>query len=148
MRNREMHLVQARLFRVAPESPPTRQLPFNNWRTRRGPSLVPAESCFGMLSRMVKQGKLMVWSAADPTVQLGYKGRTEEGAMELFTLGIDLGKTTFHLVGMNQHYLPSLHSSLNSIAGSTPKARRAGGAAAAAPITTISANAPPSTTGS
>ena len=22
--------------------------------------------------------------------------------MELFTLGIDLGKTTFHLVGMNQ----------------------------------------------
>jgi hypothetical protein len=22
---------------------------------------------------------LMVWSAADPTVQLGYKGRTEEG---------------------------------------------------------------------
>jgi hypothetical protein len=23
--------------------------------------------------------------------------------MELFTLGIDLGKTTFHVVGMNQH---------------------------------------------
>src|ERR1700729_4251528 len=44
----------------------------------------------------------MVWSAADPTVQLGYKGLTEECAMELFTLGIDLGKTTFHLVGMNQ----------------------------------------------
>jgi hypothetical protein len=44
----------------------------------------------------------MVWSAADPTVQLGYKGHAEEGAMELFTLGIDLGKTTFHLVGMNQ----------------------------------------------
>src|SRR5271156_582718 len=32
----------------------------------------------------------------------GYKRRTEESAMELFTLGIDLGKTTFHLVGMNQ----------------------------------------------
>ena len=44
----------------------------------------------------------MVWSAAYPTVQLGYKGLTEECAMELFTLGIDLGKTTFHLVGMNQ----------------------------------------------
>ena len=43
----------------------------------------------------------MVWSAADPTVQLIYKGRTEEGAMELFTRGFDLGKTTFHVVGMN-----------------------------------------------
>src|SRR5271163_667534 len=32
----------------------------------------------------------------------GYKRRREESAMELFTLGIDLGKTTFHLVGMNQ----------------------------------------------
>src|SRR5271156_6026327 len=32
----------------------------------------------------------------------GYKRLTEESAMELFTLGIDLGKTTFHLVGMNQ----------------------------------------------
>ena len=47
-------------------------------------------------------GNLMVWSAAYPTVQLGYKGLTEECAMELFTLGVDLGKTTFHLVGMNQ----------------------------------------------
>ena len=45
----------------------------------------------------------MVWSAADPTVQLIYKGRTEEGAMELFTRGFDLGKTTFHVVGMNQN---------------------------------------------
>src|SRR5271169_3802792 len=32
----------------------------------------------------------------------GYKRLTEESAMELFTLGIDLGKTTFHLVGMNR----------------------------------------------
>src|SRR5271168_3098216 len=37
-----------------------------------------------------------------PTVSLGYKLRKRRSAMELFTLGIDLGKTTFHLVGMNQ----------------------------------------------
>ena len=37
-----------------------------------------------------------------PAGSWGYKRRTEESAMELFTLGIDLGKTTFHLVGMNQ----------------------------------------------
>jgi transposase len=47
--------------------------------------------------------KLMAWSAA--FIQLaavGYKERRRRSAMELFTLGIDLGKTTFHLVGMNQ----------------------------------------------
>jgi transposase len=32
----------------------------------------------------------------------GYKLLKRRGAMELFTLGIDLGKTTFHLVGTNQ----------------------------------------------
>ncbi len=32
---------------------------------------------------------------------LGYKGCTEEGSMELHTLGIDLGKTVFHMVGLS-----------------------------------------------
>jgi hypothetical protein len=32
-----------------------------------------------MLTGRNQGGKLMVWSAADPTVQLGYKGRAEEG---------------------------------------------------------------------
>jgi hypothetical protein len=31
------------------------------------------------------------------TVRRGYKLRKMRGSMELFTLGIDLGKTTFHL---------------------------------------------------
>jgi transposase len=35
-------------------------------------------------------------------VRSGYKLRKRRSSMELFTLGIDLGKTTFHLVGMNQ----------------------------------------------
>jgi hypothetical protein len=35
-----------------------------------------------------------------PSRWLGYKERRRT-AMELFTLGIDLGKTTFHVVGMN-----------------------------------------------
>jgi hypothetical protein len=30
--------------------------------------------------------------------------------MELFTLGIDLGKTTFHLAGMNQRVLSAFGS--------------------------------------
>src|ERR1700730_7226260 len=38
----------------------------------------------------------------DPTVKWGYKLRKRRSSMELFTLGIDLGKTTFHLVGMSQ----------------------------------------------
>ena len=42
----------------------------------------------------------MGWSAAYPAGGLGYKERKRRSAMELFTLGIDLGKTTFHLVGM------------------------------------------------
>jgi activator of 2-hydroxyglutaryl-CoA dehydratase len=32
----------------------------------------------------------------------GIRGVRRRNAMELFTLGIDLGKTTFHIVGMNQ----------------------------------------------
>jgi activator of 2-hydroxyglutaryl-CoA dehydratase len=36
------------------------------------------------------------------TVRWGTKLGKRRRAMELFTLGIDLGKTTFHLVGMNQ----------------------------------------------
>src|SRR5258708_38127141 len=31
----------------------------------------------------------------------GYKRHTEEAPMELHTIGIDLGKTVFHLVGLN-----------------------------------------------
>src|ERR1700721_2104306 len=46
---------------------------------------------------------LMEWSAAfTRAVRWVYKLRKRRRAMELFTLGIDLGKTTFHLVGMNQ----------------------------------------------
>src|ERR1700675_3470052 len=41
----------------------------------------------------------MGWSAAFR--QPGYKRRTEEAPMELHTIGIDLGKTVFHLVGLN-----------------------------------------------
>src|SRR3984957_3816300 len=37
-----------------------------------------------------------------PSSEGGYKLGKRRSAMELFTLGIDLGKTTFHLVGMNQ----------------------------------------------
>ena len=36
------------------------------------------------------------------TVRWGYKLRKRRSSMELFTMGIDLGKTTFHLVGMSQ----------------------------------------------
>jgi transposase len=37
-----------------------------------------------------------------PTVKLGViRSVRRRSAMELFTLGIDLGKTTFHVVGMN-----------------------------------------------
>jgi hypothetical protein len=36
----------------------------------------------------------MVWSAADPTVQVGYKGCTEEACNGAIHAGIDLGKTT------------------------------------------------------
>jgi hypothetical protein len=50
-----------------------------------------------------ESAKLMAWSAAfKPAGGWVYKRRTEEIAMGLFTLGIDLGKKTFHLVGMNQ----------------------------------------------
>lgn len=48
------------------------------------------------------RGNLMAWSAAYRQCSWVIRGVTEEGAMELFTLGIDLGKTTFHVVGMNQ----------------------------------------------
>ena len=44
----------------------------------------------------------MEWSAAFTDSEVGYKLLKRRRAMELFTLGIDLGKTTFHLVGMNQ----------------------------------------------
>ena len=54
-------------------------------------------------SLLAVKGKLMEWSAAfNRAVRWGYKLRKRRRAMELFTLGIDLGKTTFHLVGMNQ----------------------------------------------
>jgi transposase len=44
----------------------------------------------------------MEWSAAFTDSEWGYKLRKRRRAMDLFTLGIDLGKTIFHLVGMNQ----------------------------------------------
>jgi hypothetical protein len=43
----------------------------------------------------------MVWSAA--FTQVGYKRRTEEASHGLHAIGIDLGKTVFHLVGLNLH---------------------------------------------
>jgi hypothetical protein len=43
----------------------------------------------------------MVWSAACNPITVGYKGCTEGALMQLDTLGIDLGKTVFHLVGLN-----------------------------------------------
>src|SRR3984957_19297692 len=46
---------------------------------------------------------LMGWSAASTSPgDWAIKSVRRRTAMELFTLGIDLGKTTFHLVGMNQ----------------------------------------------
>ena len=41
----------------------------------------------------------MEWSAAFTDSEWGYKLRKRRSAMELFTLGIDLGKTTFHWWG-------------------------------------------------
>jgi len=47
--------------------------------------------------------EVMAWSVActQPAVWV-HKGVQRRSAMELFTQGIDLAKTTFHLVGMNQ----------------------------------------------
>src|SRR5271154_5993161 len=45
--------------------------------------------------------ELMGWSAASTPLHLGYKRCTEEVPMEIHTIGIDLGKTVFHLVGLN-----------------------------------------------
>ena len=42
----------------------------------------------------------MGWSAA--LTQVGYERLTKEASMELQTIGIDLGKTVFHLVGLNR----------------------------------------------
>src|SRR5271165_5738081 len=43
--------------------------------------------------------KLMVWSVASSPG--GYKRCTRRRSMEIATVGIDLGKTVFHLVGLN-----------------------------------------------
>src|SRR5213080_3088203 len=43
----------------------------------------------------------MGWSAAFTQSQLGYKDERRWRPMELHTIGIDLGKTVFHLVGLN-----------------------------------------------
>src|SRR5215469_17871861 len=44
--------------------------------------------------------KLMAWSA--PSAPWGYKRCTDwRRSMEIHTLGIDLGKTIFHLIGLN-----------------------------------------------
>jgi transposase len=43
----------------------------------------------------------MGWSAAFTPEQLGYKKGTKSHFMELHTIGIDLGKTVFHLVGLD-----------------------------------------------
>src|SRR3954470_16363320 len=44
----------------------------------------------------------MGWSAAFTPEQLGYKRRQGDYLRELHTIGIDLGKTVFHLVGLDQ----------------------------------------------
>jgi transposase len=43
----------------------------------------------------------MGWSAALARQQWGYNGEDRRHPMELHTIGIDLGKTVFHLVGLN-----------------------------------------------
>jgi transposase len=45
--------------------------------------------------------ELMGWSAASTPLHLGYKRCTEEVPMQIHTIGVDLGKTVFHLVGLN-----------------------------------------------
>src|SRR3979490_85498 len=44
---------------------------------------------------------LMGWSAASARQQWGYNCEDRRHPMELHTIGIDLGKTVFHLVGLN-----------------------------------------------
>jgi hypothetical protein len=44
----------------------------------------------------------MGWSAAFTPEQLGYKRRQGDYLLELHTMGIDLGKTVFHLVGLDR----------------------------------------------
>jgi hypothetical protein len=46
-------------------------------------------------------GLLMGWSAALARRQWGYNGEDRRHPMELHAIGIDLGKTVFHLVGLN-----------------------------------------------
>src|SRR5882762_5826194 len=46
-------------------------------------------------------GLLMGWSAAFTQPAAGYKDERRRRLMELHTIGIDLGKTVFHLVGVN-----------------------------------------------
>jgi hypothetical protein len=43
----------------------------------------------------------MGWSAALARQQWGYKVKTGGIPWNLHTIGIDLGKTVFHLVGLN-----------------------------------------------
>jgi transposase len=49
----------------------------------------------------VLAAELMGWSAASTRLHLGYKRCTEEVLMQIHTIGVDLGKTVFHLVGLN-----------------------------------------------
>src|SRR3954452_21667387 len=49
------------------------------------------------------QFHLMGWSAAFTPEQLGYKKGQGDHFMELHTIGIDLGKTVFHFVGLDNH---------------------------------------------
>jgi transposase len=65
---------------------------------------VPENGNLGNLpARPAGLGNLMEWSAAFAQLAAGgIRGVRRRNAMELFTLGIDLGKTTFHIVGMNQ----------------------------------------------
>ena len=41
------------------------------------------------------------WDRGLIRVQWGYNGEDRRNLMELHTIGIDLGKTVFHLVGLN-----------------------------------------------
>src|SRR5262249_41130680 len=49
----------------------------------------------------VRGFQLMGWSAAFTQPAAGYKDERRMRSMELHTIGIDLGKTVFHLVGLN-----------------------------------------------
>jgi transposase len=62
---------------------------------------VPEQELDLLQTPAVLAAELMGWSAASTPIYLGYKRCTEEVPMQIHTIGVDLGKTVFHLVGLN-----------------------------------------------